>query len=707
MRFRRYPMPELAQIQHFLVVFLIFNSLGAFYYEHDLISIPESLRRPYQERHHLSEAFDQLFSKALNAYRNLDFKRAEQAYNTLLLINSNDILALDKLIQVYIKQGKYELAMTSARSLLEKDPSYYPAHQLLARLHLYRKDFKASIGHAKVLIETGNAYLETYVTLVNALFFLGQYDNVLAICKVARATGSQHPQFEFFPLLIHFLQGRETAFQTEWGRFSEKYGTRIDGVLYEAILAAVQGSPDLEILKKRIEKTRFAHPAAPWIFMVLALEELGLVLERFDLLEEAVAMASKAHEEAPKFLLPYRVALDILIKGQQYLKVMKWTAQGLKAFPSYVPFHEFRGEAAFFLGEKSLALESLDYALGIRNKSAELLSFFAILLLKDGQIEKGFDATEKAIFMDKESGFAQSALGLYYQKTGEPVRAEISLKQALSGSLAYSLPYNLLIQIYREARKRGDALKVALHGITVLNDVALYDEAVKLAFELKDYRLCARLGMQAAKLFPEDSSYAFIAARSYQELKEYDRTLIALERIGFSSSGTVEHNLLYLEALIGLKLYPEALFKVQSLLKIQSAHPDYLGFLARYYGIQKEFNKSLVLYEKIQKLTRSKRHRLEIGWLQFLLHKQKAGINNLKLALAQGRKEVRALAAYRLGLIYSLRKGKEADSSGFYTRGMELAPRSSVAYGDHRLYNELSEKKYDPVISKNMRLYLE
>jgi len=690
-----------------MMVFLTLDSLGAFYYEHDLISIPESLRRPYQERHHLSKAFDKLFEKALKAYRKLDYKRAEQAYNTLLLINSKDILALDKLIQVYIKQGKYELAITSARSLLETDPSYYPAHQLLARLHLYRKDFKASIGHAKVLIEAGQAYLETYVTLINALFFLQQYDNVLSICNVARATGSQHPQFEFFPLLIHFLEGKKAEFQMEWGRFREKYSKEAQGVLYETILAAVQGREEFSLIKDRVGATSFAHPAAPWVFLVLALEELGLVLQRRDLLEEAVVMARKALAEAPKFLLPYRVALDILSARREYSRVLEWTAKGLKAFPSYVPFHEFQGEAAFFLNQKSLGLKSLDYALGVRNKSASLVAFYAILLLERDEIQKGFKEVEKAIFMDKENGFAQSALGLYYQKTKEPIRAEIALKQAIAGKLDYDLPYKLLIQIYTEAKKRGDALKIALQGIKVLKDQNLSHQAVDLAFALGRYPLSARIAIEASKRFPEDTGFAFMAARSYRLLKQYDHALTALEGIGFSSTGRVEHNLLYLEILLGLKLYPEALFKVQSLLKVQGSHPDYLGFLARYHMSQREFTKCLSLYEKIQKLTRSKRHRLDIGWLQFLLHKPKAGVENLKLALAQGRRSVRSLAAYRLGLIYSLRKGKEADASGFYTRGMELAPRSPLAHADHLLYNELSEKKHDAVITKNLRLYLE
>ena len=114
--------------------------------------------------------FKKIFNRGLKAYSEMDFLRAEQAYNTLLLINSRDIIALERLAQVYLKQGKINLATNALLKILRIEPEYHPAHNHLAQIYLYKKDFKQSIRHAKYLVENGLAYVETYLHLINALF---------------------------------------------------------------------------------------------------------------------------------------------------------------------------------------------------------------------------------------------------------------------------------------------------------------------------------------------------------------------------------------------------------------------------------------------------------------------------------------------------------------------------------------------------------
>ena len=90
-----------------ILVFLTLSttqSLLAFYYTHELSTIPSKLLEPYKQKHHLSDSFQKIFDRGLKAYSEMDFLRAEQAYNTLLLINSRDIIALERLAQVYLKQ---------------------------------------------------------------------------------------------------------------------------------------------------------------------------------------------------------------------------------------------------------------------------------------------------------------------------------------------------------------------------------------------------------------------------------------------------------------------------------------------------------------------------------------------------------------------------------------------------------------------------
>ena len=179
-----------------------------------------------------------------------------------------------------------------------------------------------------------------------------------------------------------------------------------------------------------------------------------------------------------------------------------------------------------------------------------------------------------------------------------------------------------------------------------------------------------------------------------------------MSSIGISPQNKEEYNLLYLNILMDLQYFPEALENVEKLLKAGVSNLSYREFLANYYYVQREFGKAQELYEQLIKTTGSKKYMVHVGWLKFLRKKKLDGTQDLVFATKQGDKNVRALAFYRLGLVYSLDKKLELESSQHYTLGYELIPKLGQAILDHDIYNELTKNKHRKILDKNVDIYL-
>tara|TARA_Y100000589_G_C27055587_1_gene589169 strand:- start:474 stop:1052 length:579 start_codon:yes stop_codon:yes gene_type:complete len=191
------------------------------------------------------------------------------------------------------------------------------------------------------------------------------------------------------------------------------------------------------------------------------------------------------------------------------------------------------------------------------------------------------------------------------------------------------------------------------------------------------------------------------------KLSQYPNALTALEGIGVKPDNKEEYNLLYLEILMTLEYYPEAESKITQLLKVHTRNPRYQAFYASYHYHKRDFKKALKIYQNLVKLTGSKEYLSHTGWLKFLLKKKKEAIQELSIATKKGNNESRALAHYRLGLIYALNEKKQRESSDNYTKGYELAPKLRLTKKDHTIFNEITKGKHDALIQKIMRLYIQ
>ena len=379
------------------------------------------------------------------------------------------------------------------------EPEYHPAHNHLAQIYLYKKDFRQSILHAKYLIENGLAYVETYLHLINALFFMNQYENMVSICHVAQEAGAQHPQFSFFPLLADLISGRQKQFEKKYKEFNEQFNDHPDRLLYDYLIALQkQDNKQLSRIDREIRKATFNHPVYPLMFLTLGIEAMAYTENKDYLWKSAIEMSNRVIKNSSNFLLPYRISLNILRKRRDFEQILPLATSGVEKFPEYSAFLEYLGEAAFFLDKSELALDSLQKALQIRNSNADYLAYTAILMLQNKKIDpqEALSLIDLALSQDQTNPFAQTALGLFYYNAGEPQRATISLKQAITKKVEHPLAWDLMIKILRNDQSNNSAYKTALEARLVVKNVEIYKHAIELSFQRAEYRNCIKFSKE-------------------------------------------------------------------------------------------------------------------------------------------------------------------------------------------------------------------
>ncbi len=685
------------------------SSAWAFYYVHLQTTVPKEYAQEFSRRHHLSDSFTKLFDRGLEHYNKMDFKRAEQVYNTLLLINSSDVLALDKQAQVYLKQGQYELAISTLTRLLQIDPTYFPAHNSLALAYLWLKDFRRSIQHSKFLVEHNHAFMETYQYLTSALFYLGQLDNVLSICRIARESGATHPHFEFFPALIHLMQkdtARYQAIMADMGiRFKaeELLFYRIVGAIYE------QNTPLATELMAKLDSLPADHPTEHYMQLLVALDMLHYVAPWPQFLDQVLRIQLVLQKQNPNFVMPYFLASQIYRRVSDYNKILATTTAGIQHFPSFIPLFEMQGEAAFFLNRHDIAKAALKTSLARRTNNPNYLAYYAILLVAEGKFEEGLEYLEKSSNLSPENPFAQTALGYYYTQTGQPQRAEPHLKVAMETGIAYPLPYTLFIKAKEDNRSFREAYTYALRARKIIpQNEEIQEMTTRLAFTQEEFNNCVFMCAEAMILFPENQFFPVQRARAYQRLGDDRAAIKTLEDFGMKMDRPDTTLRLYLDLLMDAGRFDQAYKLVYELVGLYPRNRLYQEFLGRYYTQNLDYNKALKIYQELDRLYGRSIYIGDAGWLQFLLGNQKEALDALTLSINSAPEtQIRALSHYRLGLIYSTQPGKDQDAAQNYRMGAELHPRLLDAQSDHVFYIKNSgNARRSETVQKNMELFL-
>lgn len=692
-----------------LLFFLLLGSPQAFYYSHLLTTVPEDWLKEFSRRHHLSKAFEAIFQRGQEAYNQMDFKRAEQAYNTLLLVNSKDILALDRQAQVYLKQGQFELAIKALTRVLQIDPAYFPAHHHLAHIYLWTKDFRRCVTHCKFLIESSQAWMETYTTLAMALFMMGQLDNLEAVAATAKEAGAKHPLFDFLPAMGAWLQKDSVRYEKHWLTFQANFESS-EKLIYEAAFYIV-ADDKIEAQKRKdaFEKVSWDHPVFPWIQLALGLEMIHYVAPLKSLPAAIESAATKAWEIQPGFVLSYRVPVLAYRRIPDYGRIAFVADKGLGYFPSYTPLQEYLGEAAFFLDQDEIALAALDKSLKVRTDNPNLLSYYAILLLRKKNYDPALNSLEKATALHAGNPYAQTAFGYYYTLTGTPQRGEPFLKEAIGQEIPYPLPWRLLIQAKEENRSYREAYQLALKGRKILpDDKILQERAAALAFLQQEYNNCVFICSEAALKFPNDPFFPIQKAQAYRKLGQPERGIETLVSMGLGGSTQDTTYRLYLDLLMENGQFDEAFAQVSELLSRFPKNRLYLEFEAGYHLANLEFDKALKIYENLDKEHGRARYLPDVGWVNFLMGKNKEALDALTLASnSLSDKDARALTLYRLALVCAIMPAQQQNAPLNYRLASELAPRLEKAREDHEFYLKLvSGDKKAEIVQKNLDLYL-
>ena len=130
---------------------------------------------------------EQLFEMADKAVEREDYEEANKALGSALIIEENNLDALQKMGYVSMMRKDYEEAKISYEKLLSLDENDDMAHASLANaLHQMKDSQKAKIHHKKA-IELDKYYAPHYFNYANTLYDLGENVEALKAYKEAFA----------------------------------------------------------------------------------------------------------------------------------------------------------------------------------------------------------------------------------------------------------------------------------------------------------------------------------------------------------------------------------------------------------------------------------------------------------------------------------------------------------------------------------------
>lgn len=128
---------------------------------------------------------EQLLSMADDAIEKEDFEEAKKALGSALILDADNIDALQKMGYVCMHNKEYQEAKENFEKLIVLDADDDMAHDLLANaLHQLGKNEEAYIHHEKA-IELDAQYAPHYFNYANTLYDLGKNEEALAKYKKA------------------------------------------------------------------------------------------------------------------------------------------------------------------------------------------------------------------------------------------------------------------------------------------------------------------------------------------------------------------------------------------------------------------------------------------------------------------------------------------------------------------------------------------
>ena len=323
------------------------------------------------------------------------------------------------------QRGDIEGARRRFRLAQQRDPSWMAPSAALVALEQRRGDWRASAGHAGLLVRQAPGEMGAWIALVSALENLGEGD---AAEQVARRSMAFFPdQPEPHVLLAKSLraqgktdealaalraaQGDEMAQHVEAERvLTLGIGGRVaEGI--DVARAALEHAPDSAALHAALASLLFAARAT----------------------EEGTRATERALALDPEQPRPLRVRCEFRASSGNWSGARDDCTRYLEVRPDDSGAHFLLGVAQQSLGEVERAISSYRKAAELDERDTRSRNNLAELLAAAGDVDAALAAAQEAYRLDESSPYVLDTLGALYLRKGLTDRAISLLERAHAG----------------------------------------------------------------------------------------------------------------------------------------------------------------------------------------------------------------------------------------------------------------------------------
>jgi tetratricopeptide (TPR) repeat protein len=424
-------------------------------------------------------------------------REAGAQYRKVHELVPDDSTSLLLLSELYLTQGKQDLARDALEDVLQIDNQSYAAHVLLARLLVAEKKIDRSIDHYQQALEI-NWSSELQLEMAERFLRQKKYDKALRLYQDLLDRDEFNEDARIALIHVYLMQNREDQALAELNRLkvitsrpervditiARLYARKKEYAKAISILEDVLRSKDtgevrylLAFLHYQTAQYEAAlhdlkgipHDAEEYedgVFLqVRTLRELKREEDAIRLLEAAIAEEQGRNPDMYVLL----ASLYQLKKHEELGR--KTFVRGIKSHPDDDNLLYAYGLFLDYQGEQQQAMDVMQKVIKLQPEHAAALNYVGYTWAdKKIKLDKAFAYIKKAVDLKPENGYIRDSLGWVYYRQGKLDLAVQTLEQAIQLSPDDPAILDHLADVYLESGRVTDALNAYRRALALYKD---------------------------------------------------------------------------------------------------------------------------------------------------------------------------------------------------------------------------------------------
>lgn len=434
----------------------VYYHLGMYYHRHgDWKKAADylSLAKPWIERPGEDAAFKgNLYLALAGSY--LKLGREGEAfihYQKALRVDPDSSPVLLGLSRLYLRRGELKLAESTAKKALSHQPDLAQAYSILAQVSARENDYKSAARFYRKVLEIDPGWWEKRLALALLLHYQsgkeaeaeGELKKVLdraPASALARAVLSE----------VYLLQGKESSARKE-----AEEALKLEPDNYQALIILGQiylrgGDPGRA--EKYFQNALQTDPEGGYAYY-----GLGVIALQRDRLKEAEARFRKALRDTPLFPeAAYNLGVLLVKTGRREEAEMEFN-NILEYSPDFALAHIGLGKLFYLRKDLSRAVAFFKNALSLDRSSWEAFYFLGKCFHNQERFAEAREYFLAARPLAPSNPAIYNALGLTYEKIGNPELAQQSYREALGHDSGYLPAIFNLADLENRRKNSGEA----------------------------------------------------------------------------------------------------------------------------------------------------------------------------------------------------------------------------------------------------------